>query len=420
MSKQVEVTIEGLGAQGDGIATLDGGKVYVPLTLVGETITVDLKGKQGDGLAGRLRDVVQASADRVEAQCKHFSNCGGCSLQHMEPSAYLDFKTQLVRRALDQRGLDDVQVAPAQAFPAHTRRRVKMAAWNSKSGVMLGFRQRRGDHIVNVSGCTIAAPSIEAMFEPLRALMADILPINGRATVTMTAMKAGVDLMIDAGLGLDLPLRENLAAFALEVDIARLTWKHGDNEEPVIMQRAPVVTFGDIKVALPTSVFLQASAESEEALINYVVENVGDASRVADLFSGVGTYSFPLAQKAMVDAFDVDVNMVEAARRALPTGHDAPRLTSKRRDLFREPLTAPELSSYDVVVLDPPRAGAKAQCAELAKSDVPDIVMVSCNPATFARDARTLVDGGYTLEMVRPVDQFLWSAHVELVATFYQ
>lgn len=420
MSNQIEITIDSIGAQGDGIARHDGKTLYVPLTLPGERVLVDLKGKQGDGLAGKVREIIEPSPERVEAQCKHFSACGGCSLQHLDSVAYLDFKAQLVRRALDQRGLGDVRVAPPMAFGAHTRRRVSLAAHRSKAGIALGFHQRRGNHIVNITECPVTVPEIEALLVPVRDLLADVLTGNAKASVIMTMTDVGVDMMIDAGLSLDLPLREKLAEFALATDVARLTWKDGDNEEPVIILRGPVVSFLQTKVALPTSVFLQASAQSESALINYVLKEVGDATRIADLFSGVGTYSFPLAQKAKVDAFDVDVEMVEAARRALPTGHDAPRLVSKRRDLFREPITENELMAYDAVVLDPPRAGARAQCAELAQSDVPDIVMVSCNPATFARDARTLVDGGYVLETVQPVDQFLWSAHIELAATFYK
>ncbi len=420
MSNQSDLTIEELGAQGDGIAYLDGQKVYVPLTLPGEAVRVSLKGKQGDGLAAKATEILSPSDDRVDPSCKHFAQCGGCTLQHLHTPAYLDFKEQMVTRALAQRGFDDVAVEAPLAFPAHTRRRVTMAATKSRQGVVMGFHQRRGNQLVNITECTIAVPEIVAIFDLMRALLGDVLPGGGKATIAMTATEKGVDVLIDAGMPLDLPKREALARFALQADVARLTWKLKDDEEPVIVQRAPVVTFLQTKITLPTSVFLQASTHSETALIDYVRREVGAAAQIADLFSGCGTFSYPLAAQAKVDAFDIDIEMVEAARRALPKGQDAPRLVSNRRDLFKEPLTVAELAHYDAVVLDPPRAGAKTQCVELAKSEVPDIVMVSCNPATFARDARTLVDGGYVLESVQPVDQFLWSAHIELVASFYR
>ncbi len=420
MSNQLTLTIEELGAQGDGIAHLDGQKVYVPLTLPGEVVRVSLKGKQGDGLAAKATEILSPSDDRVDPSCKHFTQCGGCALQHLRTPAYLDFKEQVVAQVMARRGFNDVSVEPPLAFPAHTRRRVTLAAMKNRQGVVLGFHQKRGNQLVNITECTIAVPEIVAMFDPLRDLLGDILPGGGKATIAMTVTEKGVDMLIDAGIPLDLPLREALASFALQVDVARLTWKLKDDEEPVIVLRTPTVTFHQTKITLPTSVFLQASAPSEAALIDYVRREVGGASQIADLFSGCGTFSYPLAAQAKVDAFDIDIEMVEAARRALPKGQDAPRLVSNRRDLFKEPLTVSELAHYDAVVLDPPRAGAKTQCIELAKSEVPDIVMVSCNPATFSRDARTLVDGGYVMDSVQPIDQFLWSAHIELVASFYR
>jgi len=420
MSNQLTLTIEELGAQGDGIAHLDGQKVYVPLTLPGEVVRVSLKGKQGDGLAAKATEILSPSDDRVDPSCKHFTQCGGCALQHLRTPAYLDFKEQVVAQVMARRGFNDVSVEPPLAFPAHTRRRVTLAAMKNRQGVVLGFHQKRGNQLVNITECTIAVPEIVAMFDPLRDLLGDILPGGGKATIAMTVTEKGVDMLIDAGIPLDLPLREALASFALQVDVARLTWKLKDDEEPVIVLRTPIVTFHQTKITLPTSVFLQASAPSEAALIDYVRREVGGASQIADLFSGCGTFSYPLAAQAKVDAFDIDIEMVEAARRALPKGQDAPRLVSNRRDLFKEPLTVSELAHYDAVVLDPPRAGAKTQCIELAKSEVPDIVMVSCNPATFSRDARTLVDGGYVMDSVQPIDQFLWSAHIELVASFYR
>ena len=295
MSRSIDVTIEGLGAQGDGIARTGDDKLYVPLALPGEQVRVTPGGKQGDGIAARLDDILTPSADRVDAACPHFQDCGGCSLQHLASDAYLQFKYESVRRSLRQRGLDESVVRQPLAFQPGTRRRVTLAARMAKQGLILGFHQKRGHHVVDIHECAIAARPIEALLPGLRALLADILPKAGKATIRMTAVDNGVDMVIDAGMSLGMELRERLAAFALDSDLARLSWKDDRDEEPVIVQRAPVVQFGGIKVALPTSVFLQASAESGQALIDYVLRHVGDAAAIADLFSGVGTFSFPLA-----------------------------------------------------------------------------------------------------------------------------
>jgi 23S rRNA (uracil1939-C5)-methyltransferase len=259
-----------------------------------------------------------------------------------------------------------------------------------------------------------------ALFEPLRIFLNDLLLGGQGVSVAMTKSDTGIDMVIDAEFSLEMDMREKVADFALAQDLARITWGYARDEEPVIVLRAPIVTSHETKVALPTSVFLQASAESEAALVQFVMRETAQAQNIAELFSGCGTFSFPLASRAQVDAFDIDIGMVEAVRMALPPGQDATRLTTMRRDLFREPLTVAELNNYDTAVLDPPRAGARAQCEELAASDVADIVMVSCNPASFARDARILIDGGYQLDSIQPVDQFLWSPHIELMASFYR
>jgi 23S rRNA (uracil1939-C5)-methyltransferase len=420
MADTIQVEIEALGAQGDGIATHEGQKVYIPRTLPGELVTVQPAGKQGDGMAADLRSVERASEDRAKARCKHFALCGGCSLQHMQTPAYLQFKAELVSRALAQRGLDDVPVDPPLAFGPDLRRRVTVAAKKRKGRVTLGFHERRGHNIVDATQCPVAHPDIVALFEPLRIFLNDLLLGGQGVSVAMTKSDTGIDMVIDAEFSLEMDMREKVADFALAQDLARITWGYARDEEPVIVLRAPIVTSHETKVALPTSVFLQASAETEAALVQFVMRETAQAQNIAELFSGCGTFSFPLASRAQVDAFDIDIGMVEAVRMALPPGQDATRLTTMRRDLFREPLTVTELNNYDTAVLDPPRAGARAQCEELAASDVADIVMVSCNPASFARDARILIDGGYQLDSIQPVDQFLWSPHIELMASFYR
>ncbi|MEX1148157.1 MAG: class I SAM-dependent RNA methyltransferase, partial [Sphingomonadales bacterium] len=293
-------------------------------------------------------------------------------------------------------------------------------AAGTRSGVVLGFNQRHSHAVVNVTDCTVTKPEIVNVFDRLRLFLDPILPPGKRGSVQVTWTDSGLDLLFDLPVRLDLPVREALATLMGQTDASRIGW--GPERETIIEQRAPAMTFGGVPVTIPHGAFLQATAESERVITDLVVDWIGGddmpVAAIADLFSGVGTFTFPLAGRAgQVHGFDGDRAAIEAlgaaARRAGRTSVQA-----YVRDLFRDPLTPEELSGYDAIVMDPPRAGGRAQAAMIAQSTVPTVVMVSCNPATFARDARTLVDGGYRLQHAVPVDQFLWSPEVEVVAVF--
>ena len=409
----VETTIERLGGRGDGVARLYEGELYVPFTLPGERVRARLGAPRGDGWAGRLDAVLQAAPERATPACRHFTRCGGCALQHLGSAAYADFKRDLIVSALARRGLVAGSVLATRISPPGSRRRASFAAQRGPRGCAVGFHAAGSTRLVPLVECPVAQPAIVALLPALAACLADCLPPGGTADVLVTALDGALDVAIDSATVPGLAAREALAGFAAERDLARLTW----SGEPIALRRAVRARFAGIAVALPPGGFLQATAEGEHAILEAVGAASPSRGKVADLFAGCGTLSLPLAARGLaVHAVERD----EAACAALDEAARAARLpvVAVARDLDRQPLAGHELDALAAVVFDPPRAGAAAQAAALAASTVPTVIAVSCHPGSFARDARSLVDGGYRLDTVQPIDQFLWSPHVELVAVF--
>jgi 23S rRNA (uracil1939-C5)-methyltransferase len=360
--------------------------------------------------------VLSASADRVAPQCRHFTHCGGCALQHLERTAYLAFKRELVAAAFAARGLEP-PLAHVVSIGLGARRRATLSARRTGRGVVLGFYEAKGTEIVDLQECPVTAsaivralPGLKRLAEPLTSRR---LPV--RLTVTLAAN--GLDVAIEDFPGeLGPEVREHLARAAAAAKLARVTLA-GDT---LYQSTVPAVRFGPANVVLPPRAFLQAAPAAEAEMVRLVTMAVGPAKRVADLFCGLGTFTFPLALNAALLAVDGDRQAVGALQNAAKRTPGLKPIEAKVRDLFREPLSVKELEGFDAVVVDPPRAGAAQQAATLAMSRVATIVAVSCNPATLARDARILVDGGYKLERVTPIDQFLYSPHVEAIAVFRQ
>ena len=400
--------IERVGAQGDGVALVDGDSVFIPFTLQGERVTAVV-----DGGRGRLVDVVTPSADRILPVCRHFGVCGGCALQHMEGRAYRDWKTEQVRAAFAARGLD-AEVGEL-IVPEGGRRRVVLTARRDPDGLHLGFHAAQSHALVDIIECPVMAPPMLAFLRRGHALLERLVSRRGEARVTLTMSVAGLDVMI-AGIekSLSPQLRAAIAEDAAVAGVARVSI----DGEPVFEALAPFLVFGDVDVPLPPGVFIQAMAEAEVQMARLVVEGVGKAKRVADLFAGIGAFTFPLAKRARVLAVDSNREAIAALSLAVRQAKGVKPITPLVRDLFREPLSPLELNAYDAVVFDPPRAGAEAQVRALARSKVATVVAVSCHPATLARDARLLVDGGYKMGAVTPIDQFRYSPHVEAVSMF--
>jgi len=413
-----DVEITALGAQGDGVGERDGTPVFVPGTVPGDVARVAAKDVRRNGIYADLVEITKESADRTAPVCQHFGTCGGCQLQFLKQDAYTAWVKHRTAMALAHHGFDASLVKDPIITPAESRRRMALKALRVASGVVLGFNERQSHQIVDVKECPIARPELTRLFGPLRDLLAAILPQRMAATVHMTVTASGVDMLIDAAKPLDLADREALVDFANTHDIAAVHWQDQGFLDPVAIRREAVMDFAGARVPLPPAAFIQASDEGEAALVKAVVDACAGYGRVADLFSGIGTFTFPLAKDHQVLAAEGAKNALDAMQAAANVATGFKQIVVKHRDLFRRPLSTKELEMFEAVVFDPPRAGAKDQVEELAKSAVSRIVAVSCNPNTFSRDARMLADGGYELESVQPVDQFLWSPHMELVGVF--
>ena len=400
-----EWTIQKLGVHGDGVAT---GPVYVPGALPGEVVTGQLDGQT-------LRDirVLTPSADRVRPPCRHAKACGGCQLQHASDAFVAAWKLEVVAQALKAHGLE-TEFRPIITSPDLSRRRATFAATRTKKGALVGFHGRASGVIVEIPDCVLLDPAVLAGREVARALALAGASRKAVLAVTVTQSLDGLDVAVSGGKPLDGPLRMVLAQLAESHRTARLTW----DDETIATRRPPRQRFGAADVVPPPGAFLQATTEGEAALLAAVEEAVASATCVADLFAGCGTFALPLASRARVHAVEGDASMMQALDQGWRGAQGLKPVTVERRDLFRRPLLADELARFDAVVIDPPRAGAEQQVAALQASDVPVVAYVSCNPVTFARDAAGLVAAGYRLEWVQVVDQFRWSAHIELAARF--
>lgn len=412
-SKFSEVTVSHIGIQGDGVANVAGERYYVPYSAPGDRLIVTPEKGRKEGQSARIEEIITQGPDRVEPICGHFGNCGGCALQHLSGDTIALTKRNFIVSALESRGFRDLDIKKTVSIAAGDRRRVRFS-FHKGHAPIIGFRARRSHHVVDVHECPAIRPAIMALVGPLRKLTTTIGAIGRSASLLVTETKSGIDLLIRPDRIADLSLqdRENLAAFAEQYDLARIGWEGRSGPEPVAQRRSPRMAFGSANIALPLGAFLQPSAAGESSIVNTVGNALSEATRIADLFAGCGALTFPLSSIAPTHAVENDPDMVAAIR----SGTATHPVTAMDRDLAQMPLVPRELESYDAVVFDPPRTGAKEQATQLAVSNVATIVAVSCNPATLARDLRLLVDGGYTVESVLPIDQFPWSSHVEAVA----
>lgn len=398
-------TIDRLGHQGDGLAE---GPIYVPRTLPGEDVTGVIEGDV-------LQDVriIASSPHRVAPPCPHFAKCGGCQLQHASDDFLADWKQEVVRTALAAHGLE-APFLPIAVSPARSRRRATLAARRTKKGATVGFHGKASDTIVEIPACELLHPDLLGAIPAAEAMARVGASRKNNLSIAITVTRNGLDLAVNKGKPPDGQMRLDLARLAQEHYLARLTW----NGEAIATRLPPEQTFDGITVIPPPGAFLQATAEGETALRGDVADIVSQAGRIVDLFAGCGTFALPLARKASVHAVESAPEMLAALDQAWRHAKGLKSVTSQTRDLFRRPLSVKELGTYDAAVIDPPRAGAAAQMEALGHSGVPVIAHVSCNPVTFARDARTLVRHGYRVTRVRVVDQFRWSPHVELVSEF--
>ena len=386
-----------IAARGDGV-TADG--QFVALAAPGDLVDAD--------------GTIEPGPHHAEPPCRHFPACGGCQLQHVDDATFGDFLADRIIGALHTQRIDTPDMRPAILSPLHSRRRVSLRAERKGRRVILGFNEGSSHRIIDLRQCEIMAPQLFALIEPLRGLLAALVPDRRAAAVQMTLVDQGVDLLIEKVEADGLEAAERLTAFARAHGLARLNIDQGFGPEARWEPEAVTVTLGGVAVPFPVGAFLQATADGEAALVAAVREAVGEAEVVADLFAGLGTFALALGRRVLA------VEGARDAARALKAaaGRAQRPVMVDHRDLFRRPLMVDDINRFGAILLDPPRAGAKEQAVELARSSVARIAYVSCNPATFARDAKTLIDGGYRLDWIQPAGQFRWSTHVELAASF--
>ena len=400
----MKLAITGMGRRGEGVAQHEGRAVFVPLTLPGEEVRVDGNGDRLD-----VVEVLTPSPERIMPFCKYYGPCGGCQLQHWRDEPYRAWKKSLVEQALKARG---IEATVRTLIDAHGtgRRRVSIHARRREKIVTAGFMAARTHNLLDIGRCPILEPALDRAFDIARAIGAKL----GDCDVAITSTATGLDVSVRAERKIVEQEHAKLAAMVSDLKIARL----GVNGEVIATAIIPRITMGRADVAIPPGGFLQATAAGEEALASLILAAMGKVKTAADLFCGIGPFALRLAERCKVEAYDNDRAAIAALNAAVKSTPGLKPLVAAARDLFREPLVANEMKNFDAVVFDPPRAGAEAQAKQLAKSKVKIVVAVSCDVSSFARDAETLIGGGYTLKTLTAVDQFKYSSHVEMVGVF--
>jgi len=418
--QQVEI-IE-LGPKGDGIARAGRDRIYIDRGLPGDVLKVRARRGEDGHIRGDIVDMLTPSQHRAQAPCPHYDQCGGCTLQHASDDFYRHWIDRTVRIALDKQGVRVREFLPTVFIAAGTRRRATFAAVKGGNNVMMGYYRRRSHDIHEVDTCLVSDPGIMGLREIMKPYLLKVLK-GGKATdIFVQKIGAQFDVLITGNIGSDaepdLACRQVLAQMVNETSVARISWRGRERDRiETIVARAPLISsFGNLNVAMPPAAFMQPTPEGQAALVSAVMAALPAKGKFADLFCGCGTFTGPMLERGPVDAYesvDTAIGALNKAKGSLP-------LKTFIRDLFRNPLKRDEANRYDAIVFDPPRAGAEDQCRAIAASRCRLLIGVSCNPATFARDARILTEGGYRLQSVQIVDQFTWSHHVEVIGVFHK
>lgn len=412
VAETAHLVIDHVGHRGDGVATVGAMSVYVPYALGGET--VEVVAVPGHPDRRRVVKVERASSERIAPFCPHFGVCGGCAIQHWDTERYRAWKRDIVVATLAQAGIG-CDVAPLIDAHGLGRRRITLHARMGTHDVLrVGFAEANSHDIVPIDRCPILDPHLDRAIEAAWAIAEPLISVGKPLDIQITATDSGLDVDVRGSGPLATAMIARLSRVAEQHRLARLT-RHG---ELVLMRTPPSIHIGTAQVALPPGSFLQATVSGEETLAALVADHCKRAKYIADLFCGVGPFALRLAAKSRIAAFDNDAVAVAALQKAATSTSGLKPVKAEARDLFRRPLMPQELRDYDAVVFDPPRQGAQAQATQLAASKIATVVAVSCNVTTFARDAKILIDGGYTIEGVTPVDQFRHTPHIELVARF--
>lgn len=412
----MEVRVDTLGGLGDGVAAHEGRPVFIAKSCPGDRLEVRVTHENRNGMQGVITSILAPGPDRRDAPCPYYAHCGGCTLQHLSDESYRAFKTRMLYDALERGGFPRPE-ASVLFIPAASRRRVEFKIRHDGNAVALAFHEMRSHNTVPVDACLLLAPQLEALIAALNEALSQREFSPFLYAVSLTLADVGIDMLLTFKQ-YDIAALPPLDMLAEQLGLARISARVHEAKATIVTQRAPVeMTLGDYPVALPPEAFLQATRQGQDELTRIGLDAVQSAQRVVDLFCGIGSYSFPLSKSSQVHAVELEDDMVAALQAGIKR-HRIVTLSAQRRDLFKQPLSGQELSGFQAAIINPPRLGAKAQTQALAQSSLSTIVMISCNPATFSRDAAILKAGGFALESASAIDQFLWSPHLEIAAVF--
>ena len=425
-----EVDITGIGAMADGTGMHEGTPVFVPFTCPGDRIKADVRRKTKDGTHAQMLSLITPSPDRQAPPCEHFGTCGGCSLQHINETRYRAFKQGMLESFVMGIGVGRSVVAPMVEIKAHSRRRAEFKLEARNDTIRIGFFMRGSHRLIDLNACPISDPQLMEALPALRECLSGLTKPGRLTSISLTALENGLDATIKTSSAIGTKDKNKLAAFAESSPIIRLniqtqpkreSRKVAVPEDPICLydEGNATIAFAGVEVALPSGAFLQATEKSQNAITDLVSEHLHGCDVIADLYSGCGTYSFALIKQALrVSAYEGADEMAAAMNNACVANDMDDKISTTVRDLFTDPLSVEELNHFDGLVINPPRNGALPQVQAIGESTVKKVVMVSCDPATFKRDAKCLIDAGYTLTLAVPIDQFYWSRHLELVAVF--
>ena len=428
---KIELIIDRIGGKGDGVSeineiqnTSSGQKqsYFVPGTLPGEHVLARPVSKTNEGIFGQLLEIIKIADDRVTAPCSYFGVCGGCSLQHWAPTSYQQWKIARIKNAIEKISSPGTIVDDLVPAKAEARRRADLSIRHLKTRSVLGFYERDSNKIVDIEACSLLDPEIINFSNAFRKVSHLLIQPDESSRISINKLDTGLDVLVFLESDLSLEGLEAINDLANSHNLCRVSASIAPSNDiiPIIEKNTPIMKFSEVSIIPPPGAFLQATKEGTRLITEAVISGIGGAKRILELFSGCGTLSIPLQYHATVHAVEGDQLAAAALRKATVKAGIDSRLSVEIRDLIKDPVPADKLSKYDAIVFDPPRSGAKKQAEQIAKNGPHTVVAVSCNPNTFARDGKILIEGGYELKKVTPIDQFLWSPHIELVALFYR
>ncbi|MDX1974532.1 MAG: hypothetical protein SFT92_02525 [Rickettsiales bacterium] len=411
LNPPLNITIDTIGGLGDGIASHQRKPVFVPKSAAGDELSVRVIKETGDAIRAEIVSIIKPGPDRVSAPCPYYEGCGGCSMMHINESAYQSFKRIQFINALHHAGfaLADPSV---EFIPFSSRRRVELKC----VGGALGFYRQRSHDLIPIDHCIILRPALDQAIGTVKAVLPHLSMHDAIDAISLTETPSGLDMVISLRT---IPANKQWFEPLTHLPVARLSIRDTNDTLRTVYQKQPLtIRLGNYDVFLPPDAFLQATLEGQELLTYYALQGTKGAKQVVDLFCGIGTYSFPLSERTNVHAVELDKQMVSTLIQSAKQHRLEQKITAETRDLFKKPLTASELNRFDAAVINPPRLGSKAQIQEIAKSTLPSIVMISCNPATWSRDAKILKEAGFTLDKAVGIDQFVYSPHLEIASIF--